>query len=330
MGWLGLRDLTNQHLAFAQDCVPWPAAARCMHRPIGLQRIGKNIQEKTMAIDLNAGAVAASSTKPLWAVVGVLGLAVVGMGGAMLSMKSKPEAPTPAAAMAVPTAPVAPVPAIATTPSASPVTEQKTAESRIEPAKTATKNIAKHVTPKAATGPASVPAVVTTPAVAAVPSPAPVAAVVPAPVPVVAVATPAPKPICGNCGTIDGITPVQHQGKANGLGAVAGGVAGALLGHQVGDGTGKQLATVLGGVAGGLAGNALEKNAKKVTVYSVHLSMEDGSSRTVELQSAPPMGTKVIVDGNTLRGTDGSILGGPAPAAAKPVAADPGRNNYGG
>ena len=132
---------------------------------------------------------------------------------------------------------------------------------------------------------------------------------------------PVARPVCGNCGTIDSVTPVQHQGKANGIGAVAGGVAGALLGHQVGNGNGKTLATVLGGVAGGFAGNAIEKNVRKETVYSVHLTMEDGSSRTLELASAPPVGAKVTVEGNTLRTSNGAIVGGPAPAQARPAPA---------
>ena len=250
-----------------------------------------------MSSNLTPGAVTASSTKPLWVVVGVLGVAVLGMGGTLLSIKSHQAEPT-AAVSAAAQSPVPPIAAASAAPAA--VTEQKSAATLAEPASAAAKKVAK-LAPKS---PAAAPVAV------AAASQSPVAA---------AVQAPAQKPICGNCGTVDGVTPVERQGKANGVGAVAGGVAGALLGHEVGSGGGKTLATVLGGVAGGLAGNAIEKKVRKEIVYSVHVAMEDGSSRTLELPTAPPMGAKVTVDGNILHGSDGSVLGGPPPAKPRPA-----------
>jgi outer membrane lipoprotein SlyB len=133
------------------------------------------------------------------------------------------------------------------------------------------------------------------------PQPVPAAPVVQAaPAPVVAQA-PA-RAVCANCGTIEAVTPITRPGKgASGVGTVAGGVLGGVLGRQVGSGTGRDLATVVGAVGGAVAGNAVEKNIKKETVYSVRVQMEDGSTRTIEQATAPAVGAKVRVDGTTLR-----------------------------
>lgn len=122
---------------------------------------------------------------------------------------------------------------------------------------------------------------------------------------------PAPKPVvCADCGTVEAVTPVQRQGEVNGvavgnttigLGTVAGGVVGGLLGNQVGGGSGKTAMTVLGAAGGAFAGNQIEKNMKKVTVYQVRVRMNDGTTRTVEVSSSVPVGSRVIVEGNNLR-----------------------------
>jgi outer membrane lipoprotein SlyB len=122
---------------------------------------------------------------------------------------------------------------------------------------------------------------------------------------------PAPKPVvCADCGTVEAVTAVQRQGQVNGvavgnttvgLGTVAGGVIGGLLGNQVGGGSGKTAMTVLGAAGGAFAGNKIEENMKKVTVYQVRVRMNDGSTRNVEVSSAVPVGSKVIVEGNNLR-----------------------------
>ena len=125
-------------------------------------------------------------------------------------------------------------------------------------------------------------------------------------------ATPAvvAKTACGDCGTVQAVTAVERQGQVNGvavgnttigLGAVAGGVLGGLLGNQVGNGKGKTLATVVGAAGGAYAGNTVEKNMKKVTVYDVRVRMDDGSVRNMNISTAVPVGSKVIVEGKNLR-----------------------------
>jgi outer membrane lipoprotein SlyB len=74
-----------------------------------------------------------------------------------------------------------------------------------------------------------------------------------------------------------------------------------LLGNQVGGGSGKTAMTVLGVAGGAFAGNTIEKNMKKVTVYQMRVRMNDGSLRTIEQASAVQAGSRVIVEGHTLR-----------------------------
>jgi outer membrane lipoprotein SlyB len=112
---------------------------------------------------------------------------------------------------------------------------------------------------------------------------------------------PTPAAICPNCGTVEAVTPFTRQGQASGVGMVGGAVVGGVLGNQVGKGSGRAVATVLGAAGGGWAGNTIEKNMKKTTAYSVRVRMQDGSSRTVEQGAAPMVGSKVTVDGGTLR-----------------------------
>ncbi len=82
---------------------------------------------------------------------------------------------------------------------------------------------------------------------------------------------------------------------------MAGGVVGGLLGHQVGGGNGRKAMTVIGAVGGGFAGNEIEKRTRGQTQYDVRIRMEDGSVRTLRQRNAPAPGTRVRVDGDTLR-----------------------------
>ncbi len=131
----------------------------------------------------------------------------------------------------------------------------------------------------------------------------------PAPAPAV-VAKTTVAAVCADCGTVQSVTAVERQGQVNGvpvgnttigLGTVAGGVIGGLLGNQVGNGNGKTLATVVGAAGGAYAGNTVEKNMKKVTVYDVRVRMDDGSIRNMDISTAVPVGSKVIVEGKNLR-----------------------------
>lgn len=211
--------------------------------------------------DLSPGAVAATGTKTLWTAMGVLGAAVVGLGGALYyTQTQKPTetaAPSPAVA----------APAVVSEPTARPPLAEKAAP--------------------------AVPTTASRPAATKAAKPAPVA------VPIEAKPAPA-KPVCADCATVTAVTPIEREGQGSGTGVVAGGVLGAIVGNQVGQGQGKDLATVIGAIGGGIAGNQVEKKMKKVTVYQVDLRMDDGSRRTLELDAPVGVGARVRIDGNAL------------------------------
>jgi outer membrane lipoprotein SlyB len=148
-----------------------------------------------------------------------------------------------------------------------------------------------------------------TPAPRAAPKPAPVARTAPKPRPAQSPSyaersTPLdtrPAAICASCGIVESVTPVSRKGEGSGVGAVAGGVVGAVVGNQVGGGNGRKAMTVLGAIGGGLAGHEIEKRAKAETVYEVKVRMEDGSVRTITQSTQPAAGSRVTVDGDTLR-----------------------------
>ena len=247
----------------------------------------------TTSIDtLQPGQQPASSgnNKPLWAAVGILGVAVLAMGGTMLYNQ---RAPAPTATVAALTTPQYPI-------------------ARQLAAPAASANLADDLIEKPA-------------AAAAKPAPAPapvkhvskpVHAPAPAPSPHYSGASPAysapthvaAAPVCAVCGSVESVTPVERSAKPAGVGvgAVAGGVLGAVLGNQVGHGNGRAAATVLGAVGGGFAGNAIEGKMRTETVYQVGVRMEDGSRRMVEVAHAPAVGSPVTVDGSTLRTRDGA------------------------
>jgi outer membrane lipoprotein SlyB len=242
---------------------------------------------------------APSGNKALWAVVGLLGAAVLALGGALLYTQNK----SPATPVAVVTAPAGatlgsdgkPLPMV-----------------QDGPAPPVEKPVAKPVEKRPAPTPKPAPAV------AQAPAPAP-AVVAPAPAPV--------KQVCTVCGTVETVTAVERKPKGSGLGVVAGGVLGAVVGNQIGGGSGKTAATVLGAIGGGVAGNAIEKNMKKETVYQIAVRMEDGSVRTVEKAAPVAVGAKVTVDGGTMRTSDGTVVPAvvaPAPKAAPQTPTGPG------
>lgn len=127
--------------------------------------------------------------------------------------------------------------------------------------------------------------------------------------PKVAQAGPAPAParapVCSVCGHVESVRTVEHPAPATGVGAVGGGVVGGLIGNQIGHGNGRTAATVIGAVGGGFAGNEIEKRTRTVTSYQVSVRMEDGSLRTVETGTAPPIGKAVTLQGKVLRPADG-------------------------
>ena len=259
----------------------------------------------TATDNVQPGQQTSSTAKPLWAAVGILGVAVLGMGGTMIYQGRTP-------------APVAQVAAISPE-LAKPMSAASIARSSNGGSNAADDMIEK---PSAAPAkPAPVPAKkVVKPTPKPTPSPAPsVAGAAPAPSPYPAPAAVVAAPICGNCGAIESVTPIERTTKADGpgIGAVGGGVLGAVLGNQVGNGNGRTVATILGAIGGGFAGNEVEKRMKKETVYQVGVRMDDGSRRTIEVAQAPAVGSKVTVDGSSIHSRDGGVYNAPAPVVQR-------------
>ena len=211
-----------------------------------------------------AAAPTAAAANSLWAVVGVLGVAVVALGSALYFVQTQKEElrvannASGAAAPVTSTSPQAP-------------------ESVVEPHRPDVKKQPVGQTKHADQA-----------AMSAVSAKKP------------AVASPA-REVCLNCGTVTASTPIEREGTGSGAGAVAGGLLGALLGNQVGQGQGKDVATVIGAVGGGIAGNTVEKRMKKQTVFQVQVRLDDGSTRTLEQAEPVGVGERVRVEGETLQ-----------------------------
>jgi len=214
------------------------------------------------------------------------GAALVAVGlAAGLTLRSAPNAsaPEPAATAAQTTAPGA-TPAPATAPV---VASTMLANDGVAPPQ-----------PAAPTQPAA-------PVQAQAPDPAPAAAPAPAPAPRHTARNTSRQAYaaaaCTQCGTVEAVHAVKVKGQGSGVGAVAGGVLGGALANQMGHGNGKAALTVLGAVGGAFGGNEVEKHVRATTAYDVTVRMQDGSVRTVRQQSAPAIGERVLVEGDTLR-----------------------------
>ncbi|MFM9423825.1 outer membrane lipoprotein SlyB [Variovorax sp. GrIS 2.14] len=211
----------------------------------------------------------------LWAAIAVLAVAVIAMGGVLLKQSAGD-----AARMATPAA---------TTATANLASLQPAPDDGIRPPLP--------VAPPSATaapGPAgSAPSASRVPMlVGAAPQAAPSVAFAAAP--------PAP-PLCTVCGHVESVRTVQSEQPTSGVGAVAGGVVGGVVGNQIGHGGGRTAATVLGAVGGGFLGNHIERRTHTLTRYEVTVRMDDGSRRTVETRSAPPVGKDVTLKGQVLQ-----------------------------
>jgi len=115
---------------------------------------------------------------------------------------------------------------------------------------------------------------------------------------------PPPQPMrCADCGTVSSIDEVREKGEGSGLGAVAGAVLGGVIGHQFGGGRGKDVATGVGAIAGGMAGHQIERGVRASNLYSVGVTMDDGSYRSVKLTDLQgiAIGAKVRVVGDSLQ-----------------------------
>lgn len=227
----------------------------------------------------------APANRPLWAAVGVLGVAVAALGGTLLWQNvhgndgAQPQAlagapsgqvqaltredvlsekTTTTVASAVPVEPAAPV-----------VTAPVAPKAVAKPVVTTPKSSSNGYTGSYGSGQASQ-----------------------------AVAR---APVCGNCGRVESVTPIQEAAPASGLGAVAGGVLGAVLGNQVGHGGGRTAATLLGAGGGAYLGNTVEKRTRTTTTYQIRVRMDDGSVRTYNHTQAVPVGERVTTEGNGFR-----------------------------
>ncbi|MDM0036474.1 glycine zipper 2TM domain-containing protein [Variovorax sp. J22P271] len=205
------------------------------------------------------------SLKAMWGTIGALAVAVAALGGVLLHQAGRDAASAPAATVA----------------GAPPVQAPDDGQPGLVPA-------------------------APPPAVAQAPAPVRAPEVLPPPTaPVPAAAAPRPVPVCATCGHVESVRPMQRQVPATGVGAVAGGVLGGVLGNQIGHGNGRTAATVIGAVGGGFAGNEVEKRYHTATVYEVGVRMQDGSLRTVETATAPPLGKAVTLKGKVLQPADG-------------------------
>lgn len=215
--------------------------------------------------NMTGAATVAAGTKTLWVAVGVLGAAVVGLGGALYYTQTQKTAEPPA--VSTPAVPAAVPAEAAARPAAAEAHAPAATATQTRPAKSS--RHAGTAAPRSATAEAPTPVVV--------------------------------QPVCADCATVAAVTPVEREGEAGGTGAVAGGVLGALVGNQFGRGQGKDVATVIGAIGGGIAGNQVEKKMKKVTVYQVELRMDDGSRRTLELAAPVAVGERVRYDNGALQ-----------------------------
>ena len=276
-----------------------------------------NTAIQTPATMASGQALSASGNKPLWAAVGLLSAAVLAMGGTMLYRQGAQSAVTaaPVAALAAPAVPAA------LQRSAVPLASNEVADDLVEkPAAAVKKVVVKPVhrpapapryasvspAPRAASYPSNNPSNNPTNYPSSYPTSQPSNQAVNQ-----ALNQPVAYPqasVCATCGSVESVTAVQRPGKPSpiSVGSVAGGVIGAALGNQVGRGNGRTLATVLGAVGGGFAGHAIEGQVRKETVYQVGVRMEDGSRRSVESATAPAVGSRVTVDGNSLQGQTSS------------------------
>jgi len=246
----------------------------------------------------------ATSTKTLWAAVGVLGVAAVAMGAALVHVKTQSTDPS---LNSVPTVQSLKADE-AVVPAGKPQLASATpADEVAKPAAAAVPQSAVQKAIKQATQPVHV----TQAPAKAVPAPVTGGGAVsqapsyPSDV-MQRTSDPVARPVCATCGTVESVSTVQREAKPSGVGVVAGGVLGAIVGNQIGKGSGRAVATVAGAVGGGWAGNAIEKNMKKTTVYQVHVRMEDGSIKTIEQAAPAAVGARVTVHGGALHPADGS------------------------
>lgn len=108
---------------------------------------------------------------------------------------------------------------------------------------------------------------------------------------------------CPDCGKVASVNMYETEGKASGVGAVAGGVGGALVGSQLGKGRGNTAMTVVGAAGGAYAGHQVEKSMNKKKGWKVVVNMENGEQRSFHYGSQPAFRT-----GDRVKVRDGKLL----------------------
>jgi outer membrane lipoprotein SlyB len=101
--------------------------------------------------------------------------------------------------------------------------------------------------------------------------------------------------ICGGCGVVSDTRTEVRTGDGTGVGAIGGALVGGVVGHQLGGGSGRAALSVLGALGGGFAGNAIEKNAKKSTLWVTEVTFRDGSTDSYEAADDPRLDEGDIV-----------------------------------
>ena len=243
--------------------------------------------------------------RAVWVVLGTLAVATAGLAGALV-MRSIDDRPAPPAV----TSQAAPTQVAAAHTEAQPPVQQ-VAPAQLQAAPQQEAPAAKPAPVKQAAKPAPARQPVHQATGSATHALAPVEQVAQAPTPSRTV-TPIETTraaICATCGTVQSVQEVKEKGQGTGIGAIGGAVVGGLLGNQVGGGNGKKVMTVVGAVGGGLAGHEAEKHVRATTAYDVQVRMEDGSVRTFRRTEPLTVGTRVFVEGNSLRvGGQGAVI----------------------
>jgi outer membrane lipoprotein SlyB len=106
---------------------------------------------------------------------------------------------------------------------------------------------------------------------------------------------PQAKPVCGNCGVVESVQPIEAKDEGSGAGAVAGG--------EIGAGRGKSQAPAAPAAGGAYAGGEIEKNMNKTINYRISIRMNDGSVLALT-QSADPG----VHAGDSVQVANGSVL----------------------
>lgn len=215
-----------------------------------------------------------TSPAMLWGAIGALAVTVAALGGVLIGQRSDP--------------------AIASTASTPQAVSAPSRQAVPQPLAAPDDGTPPPMSSAPVRAPVAAQAVPATPSVQTTPPPSPSKP-----------ATVARAAVCATCGHVESVQPVSHAAPASGVGAVAGGVLGGVLGNQIGHGGGRAAATVLGAVGGGYAGHVAEGHVRTETRYQVRVRMADGSLRTVETRTAPPLGKSVTLRDGVLRPADG-------------------------